>query len=215
MATEVSQRAYWDRAAATKTFTHPLDAGWMAAHVARQAAIVDYGCGQGRLCGELRLLGYTNVSGVDFAPAMIEQARRAHPGMRFEVVASDGPALAAGPVDCILLFAVLTCVPDDAAQQALVARLQALLGPGGLLYLSDYPIQRDARNAARYEKHAVAGEPFGVFATEDDARVRHHTPQWLESLFGGFRKVEAREIDIVTMNGHRSTALQWLLRKRA
>jgi SAM-dependent methyltransferase len=213
MTIDFSQRGYWDGAAASKVFTHALDLGLLAQHLATDALILDYGCGQGRLCGELRQAGYTNVIGVDFSPAMIARAREAHPGIRFDVVDASGAALPDGAVDCVLLFAVLTCIPDDASQRALAHQLHRLLKPGGILYLSDYPLQSDARNAERYAKHAAASEPFGVFMTEDGARVRHHTPEWLADLFGAFRRVVDRDIEVVTMNGHRSSGLQWILEK--
>lgn len=214
MAIASSQRDYWDQAAASKTFTHPLDQGLLAKHVAPDALIVDYGCGQGRLCGELQR-GYPNVIGLDFAPAMIARAREAHPGIRFDVIDEAGPTRPDGSVGCVLLFAVLTCIPDDASQQSLVDQLHRLLKPGGILYFSDYPLQADARNAARYAKHAAAGETFGVFLTDDGARVRHHSEEWLSELFRSFRREESREVEVVTMNGHRSRGLQWILRKPA
>ncbi len=213
MTIDFTQRGYWDSAAASKTFTHPLDQALLAKYVAPDARVVDYGCGQGRLCGELQEAGYTHVTGLDFSPAMIVHARQALPGMRFDVIDESGPDLPDGSVDCVLLFAVLTCIPDDASQRALAGQLSRLLKPGGILYLSDYSLQADARNAARYTKHAEAGETFGVFMTDDGARVRHQSFEWLGKLFGAFDRLESREFDVVTMNGHRSAGFQWVLRK--
>lgn len=42
-----SQIPYWDCAAATKTFTHPLHLPWLGG-ISKHAAILDYGCGYGR-----------------------------------------------------------------------------------------------------------------------------------------------------------------------
>ncbi|TWO68528.1 class I SAM-dependent methyltransferase [Caenimonas sedimenti] len=213
MTIDLSRRNYWDGAAASKVFTHPLDIALLARNVAPDALVVDYGCGQGRLCAELRNAGYDNVIGLDFSPAMIARAREAHPGIRFEVIGEAGPTLPDGTVDCVLLFAVLTCIPDDTSQRALSVQLHRLLKPDGILYLSDYPLQVDTRNADRYAKHAAAGEPFGVFMTEDGARVRHHTPEWLAGLFGAFERTESRKMEVVTMNGHRSDGFQWILKR--
>lgn len=47
-----NQIAYWDTAATTKRFTHPLHIPWMD-EVDRDAAILDYGCGYGRTMAHL------------------------------------------------------------------------------------------------------------------------------------------------------------------
>ncbi|MDO0934212.1 hypothetical protein QQY66_21885 [Streptomyces sp. DG2A-72] len=56
-----SQTAYWDAAAATKTFTHPLHVPWLDG-VDRHAAILDYGCGYGRTMEALDEQGFTNLT---------------------------------------------------------------------------------------------------------------------------------------------------------
>ena len=56
----------------------------------------------------------------------------------------DGATLpfADGQFDAVVLFAVLTCIADDAAQRDLIAELRRVLQPGGLLLVSDYPFAR-------------------------------------------------------------------------
>lgn len=73
-----SQTAYWDAAACTKRFTHPLHAPWLDG-ISTSATIVDYGCGYGRTMEILEQQGFHNLSGVDTSPGMIAQARRLHP----------------------------------------------------------------------------------------------------------------------------------------
>ena len=198
----------------TKTFTRPLDLKLLAQHIAPDATILDYGCGQGRLCGELQKAGYGKVVGVDFSEAMIQRAREALPGIEFAVLDASGLTLPAQSVDCALLFAVLTCIPDDASQRAVVEQLERVLKPGGVVYLSDYLLQSDARSVERYQRNAAQGENFGVFVTDDGARVRHHSAEWLDALFAGFEKLDAWDVEVMTMNGHRSGGCQWVLRKR-
>jgi SAM-dependent methyltransferase len=224
-----ARRTYWDAAAASKTFTHPLDIALLSAHLPPDATVLDYGCGQGRLCAQLqaanqapppasraqppRATGTTRLIGVDLAPAMIERARAAVPEARFEVLGPGGLTLADASVDAVLLFAVLTCIPDDAEQVTTVGDITRVLRPGGLLYLSDYALQADARNVERYARHVAAGHPRGVFLTDDGARVRHHEAAWLDTLLSGYDLLHEREVEIRTMNGHGSIALQRLLRR--
>ncbi|MGX1673300.1 class I SAM-dependent methyltransferase [Streptomyces sp. NPDC055400] len=137
-----SQVPYWDAAAGTKTFTHPLHLPWLEG-ISRHAAILDYGCGYGRVMEELEQRGFGNLTGVDASPGMIHRARQLHPTMDF--AALDAPPVSPYPdagFDAVLLFAVLTCVPSDEAQHRLIAELNRILKPGGILYISDLLLQR-------------------------------------------------------------------------
>ncbi|MEV3854834.1 class I SAM-dependent methyltransferase [Streptomyces sp. NPDC050095] len=208
-----SQVPYWDGVSATKTFTHPLHLPWLDG-IDRQAAILDYGCGYGRVMEELERHGFTGLTGVDTSPGMIERARGLHPAMRFAVL--DAPPVSPfqdGEFDAVLLFAVLTCVPDTDAQHRLVGEVARVLRPGGLLYVSDYPLQEDARNRARYERDAARFDDHGVFETSEGAVFRHHTRERLDALLAGFDVVGTRTAAVSSMNGHDATALQFLARK--
>ncbi|MDT3445449.1 MULTISPECIES: class I SAM-dependent methyltransferase [unclassified Pseudofrankia] len=209
-----SQVPYWDAVAATKTFTHPLDPRWLDG-ISRHAAILDYGCGYGRVLAELEQHGFDNLTGADTSPEMIERARGTHPVTRFAVL--DAPPLAPFPdagFDAVLLFAVLTCVPGDAAQHRLITELHRLLRTGGVLYISDYLLQDDERNRRRYGRYADRhGGSYGVFETSDGAVCRHHSRAWLSTLLAGFETVRTHQITVATMNGHESTGIQILARK--
>ncbi|MFI0961465.1 class I SAM-dependent methyltransferase [Streptomyces sp. NPDC021080] len=209
-----SQIAYWDGVGATKTFTHPVNPSWLAG-VGASARILDYGCGYGRVMAELSDHGFSDVSGVDLSPTLIERGRRLSPDLRFAVLESPPDLMCASAgFDVVLLFAVLTCVPEEDAQRALIAELSRVLVPGGLLYVSDLVLQDDERNHSRYAAHAQQfGTPHGVFATDDGAVCRHHDITELRALLSDFDMVDEQRIDVATMNGHRSQAVQLLVRK--
>ncbi|MBW8798054.1 MAG: class I SAM-dependent methyltransferase [Streptomyces sp.] len=210
-----NQLAYWDGAGAAKTFTHPVNLTWLSG-VNRTARILDYGCGYGRVTAELSEHGFSAVSGVDPSPALIERARRLNPDLRFTVLTTP-PKLPrdSGSVDVVLLFAVLTCVPDDDAQQALVNEVHRVLAPGGLLYVSDMVLQDDERNRNRYATHADRyNTPYGVFTTDDGAVCRHYDTSELHTLLSAFDCMDEHPLKVNTMNGHQSQALQLLARKR-
>ncbi|MEV0606569.1 class I SAM-dependent methyltransferase [Polymorphospora rubra] len=210
-----SQRRYWDTVGATKTFTHPIDPGWLAG-IERSARVLDYGCGYGRVMAELSDQGFTAVSGVDVSPVLIQRGRQLRPDLNFTVIESP-PELGYGPAsfDVVLLFAVLTCIPDDETQRALITELSRLLAPRGVIYVSDLVLQPDERNRRRYAAYAEQfGTPYGVFATDDGAVCRHHDVKHLRALFDGFHLVNERRIEVTTMNGHRSEAVQLLAVKR-
>lgn len=215
-----TQIPYWDAAAATKTFTHPLHLPWLEG-ISGQAAILDYGCGYGRTMDELQQRGFRNLTGADISPAMIERAQHLHPAMHFTTL--DTPPSLPSPdadFDVVLLFAVLTCVPGDEAQRRLIAEVHRVLKPGGVLYVSDLLLQGDERNRSRYDRYATlnGGQGdvgYGVFQTDDGAVCRHHSRERLAALLADFEGIDTRTVTMSTMNGHESKGIQILARKAA
>ena len=209
MGLPTDQSGYWDRAAATKTFAHPLDFDRFMRRVPLDAPILDYGCGTGRLCGELSQHGFSYVHGVDSSAAMIQTARARCPGATFSVVGSGTVAVPDASVQAVLLFAVLTCIPDPDSQRRLIADLRRALRPGGLLLISDYPLQHDARNRERYERHAHEFGIEGAFRLDDGAVVRHHPDAWFGQLLADFEVEGCVERDALTMHGNPVRIQQW------
>ncbi|WP_129664814.1 class I SAM-dependent methyltransferase [Phytoactinopolyspora endophytica] len=210
-----SQTAYWDAAATTKRFTHPLHTSWVDG-VERSAAILDYGCGYGRTMAALEQLGFDNLSGVDTSPGMIARARSLHPAMRFDVLETP-PTLtcADASIDQVVLFAVLTCIPGDEAQRLLIGELNRVLKPGAMLYLSDLLVQDDQRHRDRYARFADRYGTYGVFETDDGAVCRHHAREWFTALLADFEIIDTRDTSVTTMNGNETAGLQILARKPA
>ncbi|NUR61507.1 MAG: class I SAM-dependent methyltransferase [Catenulispora sp.] len=204
---------YWNQAGTTKTFGNPLELTWLAG-VSRQASIVDYGCGYGRLAGELLAAGYTDIEGFDVSAPLIERAGQEHPAARFTVL-EDPPRLPRedASVDVLLLFAVLTCVPDSDAQRGIIAEIRRVLKPGGLFYLSDYCLQEDERNRTRYRAQEARFGLYGMFETSDGAICRHHERAWLRELLTGFEVARERDVPVVTMNNNPAIATQFLARR--
>jgi SAM-dependent methyltransferase len=209
------QSAFWDQAATSKVFTHPLDYSRLTRALSQDASILDYGCGQGRLCRELAQAGYHSVHGVDSSPEMIRIARSRYGDLRFSVVDDCAVPFADASFDAVLLFAVLTCIPSNARQQRLIAELVRVLRPGGLLLISDYPLQQDERNRRRYESFREEFGVYGTFRLSDGAVVRHHAMDWFGELLADLRIVDRVEIDATTMNGNPARVVQLWAAKAA
>lgn len=208
------QLDYWNRVGPTKPFAHPVNLEQLSRWIGPTSRILDYGCGYGRVLGILHSSGYTNLIGMDPAPAMVEAARQSFPTIEFGVLSDfRNSGLPQVSVDAVLLFTVLTCVPSDEAQRAILAELTRVLRPGGLLYISDMFLQKDPRNVERYaafeEKYGV----YGVVDLREGVTVRHHDPKWIDELTRGYELLALDEIQVHTMNGHPATAFQWFGRK--
>jgi SAM-dependent methyltransferase len=205
-----SQISYWDRVANEKRFWHPLRLDWLARHSNQQACILDYGCGYGRTLAELWLAGFQNSFGVDFSEAMLARAHAEIPGSR--LVRNDGRSLPFKNecFEAVLLFAVLTCVPDSDEQRTLVGEAKRVLRPGGLLYVSDVLVNDDQRNQERYERDFAKYKCYGVFELQEGVVVRHHQSEWIEELLSPFQQLENECFTVTTMNGNKSAAFQYL-----
>jgi SAM-dependent methyltransferase len=207
---EAAQR-YWDDHAEAYSFAHPIELDWLGG-LPKDARVLDYGCGYGRAAAGLAAAGW-RVVGVDFAAGMIARGRREHPDLDLRHIEGLPLAEPDGAFDAAILFAVLTCIPPDADQRALIAELTRLIRPGGLLYVSDYLLQSDARYAKRYRTGAARHGLYGVWDRDDGAVFRHHTRQALDALLAAFEPVAEREVETVTLSGAKATAIQLLVRR--
>lgn len=204
---------YWSRVAEQKRFSHPLRLQWLDCYSNRQARILDYGCGYGRILADLSEAGYKNLYGVDFSEAMLAFSRLKVP--HANLVRNDGHHIpfTNDSFDVMLLFAVLTCIPDDDEQRILLAEAERVLRPGGLLYVSDLLINDDERSRKRYERDALKFQCYGVFELPEGLVVRHHKKEWIEELTSSLQPLTYEPFTVTTMNENTSAAFQYLGRK--
>jgi SAM-dependent methyltransferase len=213
-----NQLQYWNTQGTQKVFGHPLNLERVSQWLCYESRILDFGCGYGRSLGELFGAGYRNLIGFDFSPAMIAAARTRFPEIDFRELDSSSSApipLHDASVDGALVFSVLTCIPTDDGQRALIAELHRVLRPGGLLYISDLWLQRDERNLTRYARDEAKYGQYGVFDLPEGVTVRHHSREWIATLTSDFERVALDEIEVLTMNRNPAQAFQWFGLKKA
>ncbi len=199
-----NQQTYWNRVADAKTFTTPLDLGLFREHVPLEAAVFDFGCGYGRTLAELHDAGYRNLTGTDFSAGLVERAHREHPGLDVRLQTTSRLAFPDGSFDCVLLFAVLTCIEKNEEQSALRNELRRVLRPGGVLYVNDFLLNRDERNLDRYRAATARHSVWGVFELPDGAVLRHHDPAYIREWLKPFETIHFETVTYPTMNGHTS-----------
>lgn len=93
--------------------------------------VADVGCGPGHTTALLRELG-ADAFGIDLSPAMIEIARREHPGARFEVGSMTDLQLDDGSLAGVLAWWSLIYIPDEAVPGVL-GQFHRVLRPDGVL----------------------------------------------------------------------------------
>lgn len=213
MENHVERIKYWDKVAPEKRFSHPLRLDWLVDHLGAQARILDYGCGYGRMLTELSEAGFSNLVGADFSEAMLRRAQEETNAPA--LIRNDGHALPFrnDSFDAVLLFAVLTCIPDSDEQQRLISESKRVLRADGVLYISDLLVNTDERNRERYERNAEKFGCYGVFELPEGVVVRHHRKDWIDELLNPFEQLEYAPFTVTTMNGNSSAAFQYLGRK--
>ncbi|WP_329404080.1 class I SAM-dependent methyltransferase [Streptomyces melanogenes] len=95
--------------------------------------VADLGCGPGHVTAHLDELGLA-AFGVDASPAMIELARQAYPGLRFDVGSMAGLDIADGVLGGVLSrWSIIHTPPEELP--AILAEFHRVLAPGGHLLI--------------------------------------------------------------------------------
>lgn len=117
----------------------PLDRAMLAGfaelvQAAGAGPVADIGCGTGRVTAHLNGLGLP-VFGVDLSPQMVAVARRAHPGLRFEVGSMLALDLPDGTLGGILAWYSIIHIPQERLPEVF-AEFHRVLAPGGHVQLA-------------------------------------------------------------------------------
>lgn len=126
------------------------------AELAGDGPVADVGCGPGFVTAHLHALG-VEAFGIDLSPAMIEVARREHPGVRFEVGSMTSLDLADASVAGLLAWWSMIHLPDDEARTAL-AQFRRVLRPGGVLMLGFH-----VGDVSTLKTQGYGGHPMNVY----------------------------------------------------
>ena len=118
--------------------------------------VADAGCGPGHVTAHLHKLG-VDAFGLDLSPAMIEVARRDHPGLRFMVGSMTDLGLTDASLGALLAFWSLVHVPDDAIP-TVFAEFRRVLRPGGPLLLGFH-----LGDGSRLKTQGYGGHPMNVY----------------------------------------------------
>ena len=119
----------------------PLDRALLAAFAElvgtdhRDPLVLDVGCGPGTVAGHLVHRLGVPARGIDLSPAMVDRARRAHPGAAFDVGEMGGLDVADGSAAGLVAWYSLIHVPGD-RRPDVVREFARVLRPGGHVLLA-------------------------------------------------------------------------------
>ncbi|WP_312831898.1 class I SAM-dependent methyltransferase [Sedimentibacter saalensis] len=204
------QKNYWDDVSETKQFTTPFQSSEFRKYITMEYTVLDVGCGYGRTLDELYQMGYRNLIGIDFSEGMIQRGARQFPHLDLRVKKEASIDLPDNSVDAVILFAVLTCIHNNEEQEALITEIRRVLKKDGILYMNDFLLNTDERNAARYQKFQEKYGNFGVFELPEGAVCRHHSEEWVNELLVDFNTLQYEHLAFTTMNGHISNGFYFI-----
>jgi SAM-dependent methyltransferase len=124
-------------------------------HTAGGGPVADIGCGPGHITAHLHDLNL-DAFGIDLSPAMIDLARREHPGLHFETGSMTDLRLPDTSVAALLAFWSLIHIPDTAIP-AVLEHFHRVLRPGGPLLLGFH-----TGDGHRLKTHGYGGHPMHV-----------------------------------------------------
>ena len=210
MPDETTTAAYWDRVAEETDFTFPVDYELIEEHLSRDARVLDLGFGYGRIASKLRARGFSRVVGFDPAPSMIKRGRREHPGLDLRPWLGGELPLAADSVEAVLMVGVLSCVIDDAARMDLMDEVSRVLAPGGLLYISDAPIQSTPDYKERYTEGLEEQFGKGALKIGDQGVVRHLSVSDFRELTATFTELHWNRVGGESLEGNALETFEFL-----
>ncbi|MFA0814868.1 MAG: class I SAM-dependent methyltransferase [Anaerofustis sp.] len=198
----MNQREYWDTTADSKEFTTPFQMERFSDYVAKYDAVLDVGCGYGRIMNMLAEDGYRNLIGTDFSEKLLERGRLQSPELLFRLQSDRELPFESDRFDAVILAAVLTCILKDDDQQYLLSEINRVLKPRGIIYVNDFLLNEDERNLARYRCFEKELGVYGSFRLEEGAILRHHEESYIKNLFSEFTPLFYETLTYRTMNGH-------------
>lgn len=150
------------------TSVHPLDlqliTGWAEP---LDGPVIDAGCGPGHWAGHLAARG-VEVRGVDLVPSFIDHARRAYPGVRFELGDIGALPEVSGTVAGVLAWYSLIHHEPDTLRNAL-AEFARVLRPGGELLLGFF----EGPVLEQFEHAITTAYRWPVEVLSDELRAAH------------------------------------------
>lgn len=194
-------QTYWDQIGYQKNFEDPFPLEKFSTLLPKEAVIVEYGCGYGRLLSRLQEAGFVNLKGYDYSKSMINRGKDRNPSLSFEHLSTSGALpLPDQSVDCLYASTVLCCVPAMDELTALFKEFHRVLKQGGTLFLLDFLLSKSPESQEKYQKGSQEHGEWGVYTTSEGLAVRHFQSTQLLRLLEDFDIQSFEQSDFKTMN---------------
>lgn len=198
---------YQGKENAQRKYTHPLDYDWMKSFN-NVSAVLDFGCGYGRLTPKLIDYGFSTVVGYDISVPLIHQAffENSETSSTNELL-----QLTRSSFDLVICFALFSSCPLTDDQMKLAAFISNHTNPDAYLYISDYETVDNPNFKNLYEQKQM--DAYGCFESSGKT-FRHHEPGHFDNLFYDWERLKDRPLPSTNSNGEEIIIHQYLFQKR-
>jgi 2-polyprenyl-3-methyl-5-hydroxy-6-metoxy-1,4-benzoquinol methylase len=208
------QNIFWDNMSKEYISSNPAFLEEFRKYVPLHSTILDIGCGYGRVLGELKDIGYTDITGIDFSNKMVERAKSKNPEINIEFMETTSSDLLKNKkFDAIILFDMLTCNHLDTDINNILEYVSEHLKDRGILYVCDFLLMDDQRNLKRYEKYCKKYNIYGVFEIEGGGVLRHFEEKYFKELFNNYEPLWEYNYSFPSMRGNKTKRIRLILRK--
>lgn len=191
-----TQENSWNKVAGEISFSLEPDLNKLATLMTKNAKILDYGCGYGRITNELQVRGYTQVIGVDTSIEMIKRGLKQYPLLDLRHVHNYEIPATLGKFDAVILCAVLTCIPVSEHRKKIIQSVYESLNDGGIIYCAEF--QRSKTTA-----YSSAGRFKSKFGVE----MQHFLPTEIDGELAAFKKFDQYVSAATTITGGNTNAI--------
>lgn len=199
------------------TFTTPLpNEDVLSRLTSENSPILDIGCGYGRTLQHLETKGYSNLTGIDVSPALVEQAKANC--VRAKIILGDFKNLDVLGSDCryelILLMGIIEYILTDEEQERLFADVSELLTSRGTVFLETFLIDWKL-NWKQYLLGFLETGHIGRFRNSKGIECHHQSECTLLSIIRKhFDIVRSTRTKLITWSGNSCNGLSALLRRK-
>lgn len=177
----------WNKVAHQIDFNLEINIEKILSTIPFNSKVLDFGCGYGRNSNILDSAGFSDVIGVDSSLEMINRGRRDFPNLNLIYNATDKLSYPDNYFDFILVCAVLTCITDDAQCTRIIAELNRVLKPSGIIHLVEF-----------------CSEAGQSIASNIGVLMKHRTPMELSNLVNSFKLVSSEVSCTTTLGGSKA-----------
>ena len=192
-----AQRELWEKGG---DYSAPLPGSYELEALNANSALVDIGCGPGRLLLHLRQMGFRNLFGVDFVFPPLKMVKFA------KVVQARAERLPFrdSSFDAAFLVGVLSSLIEDGERKEVFKEASRVLKKGGILFVSAFAVNRFYRE--KYQEGLREFGRYGVFRSSHGGVFRHVEKEELEDLLrgAGFKILKMERRPFTTMHGNRA-----------
>lgn len=186
----------WDKVAAYVDFNLEFLNESFFELVPKNAKILDFGCGYGRVSNQLSQGGYFNIIGIDSSLAMIERGLKQFPELDLRYCDSSVLPFPSNYFDSVILCAVLTCISKFEIRQNIINEIYRVLKPKGIVYLSEFTAEQSIK-----------------FVSKNGTAMWHSNQSELLNLLEQFEILSVKPFETQTLTGTKSLACQIVAKK--